>query len=231
MKIKTTFILLIISTFLYSQRPLDTIKQFNYKYHYELILNETKNEKSEYSYLKQLKKFTNNETQSNFEVLTLLIGFSDNENFKPYLDIFSVDKEIYDLNEDGKYQEAIEYGNRVLLKNPFMIKVLRELAYAYGKIGNTEMDKILMERTGKIYNAMFSSSSITGLNIKEPMFSLGPKDGQYFIKYFCKFKLGDMGSGYDENGYFIDILATTVQEKPATFYFNIDHVRKTMMKK
>lgn len=231
MKLRITVLLLLVSTFLYSQSALDTIKKFNYKKHYELILKETKNEKSEYSYLKQLKKFTNDETQTNFEVLTLLIGFSDNENFNPYMDILITDKEIYDLNEEGKFQEAIVYGNKALLKNPFMIKVLRELAYAYGKIGNHEMDNKLMERTGKIYNAMFSSSSKTGINIKEPFFSLGPKDGQYFLKYFCKFKLGSMGSGYDENGYFIDILEATVEDKQVNFYFNIDHVRKTMMKK
>ena len=230
MKRKITFILLLTNLFLFSQSPLDTIKQFSYKKHYNLILKESKNQKSEYYYSKQVTKFINDETQNNFEVLCLMIGFSDNLNFTPYQDILTVDKEIYELNNQGKYIQAIEYGNKVLLKNPFMIKVLRELAYAYGKIGNYEMGNKLMERTGKIYNAMFYSSSITGTNIKEPMFSLGPKDGQYFIKYFLQSKLGDMGSGFDSNGHFIDILSTVFKEYPATYYFNIEHTKKTMIK-
>ena len=228
---KFTFILMILSTYMYSQSSLDTIKQFNYKKHFEIILKESKNTDSNYSYSRQLKKYNNDETQSNFEVLCMLIGFTDNDNFKPYLDILTVDKVIFDLNEKEKYTEAIEYGNKVIEKNPFMIKVLRELSYAYTKIGNNEMSEKYLIRTGKIYNAMFSSSSTTGVNINEPMFALGPKDGQYFIKYFMSCKLGTMGSGYDGNGYFIDILSTTVQGNPATFYFNINHATKTMMKK
>lgn len=231
MKIKFTFILLIFSTYLYSQSSLDTVKQFNYKKHFEIILKESKNEESKYSYSRQLKKFTSDETQSNFEVLCMLIGFTDNDNFKPYMDILTVDKEIFDLNEKEKYTEAIEYGNRVIAKNPFMIKVLRELSYAYKKNGNDEMSEKYLIRTGKIYNAMFSSSTITGVNINEPIFALGPKDGQYFIKYFMSCKLGSMGSGYDKNGCFIDILSTTVEGNPATFYFNINHAIKTMIKK
>ncbi|MFC4816802.1 hypothetical protein [Flavobacterium sp. GCM10023249] len=125
MKLKITLFLVSISSFLYSQSPLDSIKQFNYKNHFELILKETKNEKSDYSYSKQLKKFINDEPQTNFEVLTLLIGYSDNENFTPYIDILITDKEIYDLNEDGKFNEAIAFGNKALLTNPFMIKVMR----------------------------------------------------------------------------------------------------------
>ncbi|MCL9804953.1 DUF4919 domain-containing protein [Flavobacterium amniphilum] len=231
MKRQLTFILLLISTYLYSQSPLDTIKQFNYKRHYELILKETKNEKSKYSYSTQLKKFTNHEPQSNFEVLCLLIGFSDNENFKPYFDILTIDTEIFNLNENKKFKEAIEYGNKALEINPFRIKVLRELAYAYGETGNKEIAERLMIRTGKIYNAMLASSTISGTNIKDPMFSLGPKDGQYFIRFFMDCKLGNMGSGTDPDGYFIDILNTTFQDLPATFYFNINHVKKTIMKK
>lgn len=231
MKLQISLILLIFSSCIHSQSQLDTIKQFNYKKHFEIILNESKNENSKYSFSQQLEKFNNDETQSDFEVLCMLIGFTDNENFKPYLDILTVDKEIYELNEKEKYTEAIEYGNLVLSKNPFMIKVLRELSYAYLKTGNKEMSDKCLLRTGKIYNAMFSSSSTTGVNIKEPIFSLGPKDGQYYIKYFMKCKLGKMGSGYDKNGYFIDMLDTTVENIPVTFYFNINHVTKTMMKK
>ncbi|MFC7773060.1 DUF4919 domain-containing protein [Flavobacterium sp. GCM10027622] len=231
MKLKITLFLVSISSYLYSQSPLDSIKQFNYKNHFELILKETKNEKSDYSYSKQLKKFINDEPQTNFEVLTLLIGYSDNENFNPYIDILITDKEIYDLNEEGKFNEAIAFGNKALLTNPFMIKVMRELAYAYEKTGNSEKATKFMERTVKIYQAMFYSSSKTGVSIDSPFFSLGPKDGQYFLKYYCKFELGNMGSGDDKNGYFIDILEATVENKKVNFYFNIDHVRTKTMKK
>lgn len=231
MKRHITLILLIFSFGMYAQSPLDTIKQFNYKKHFDLILKESKNENSKYSFSQQVKKYNNDEAQSDFEVLCMLIGFTDNENFTPYRDILTVDKAIYDLNEQEKYAEAIEYGNRVLAKNPFMIKVLRELSYAYQKSGNNEMSLKCLEKTGKIYNAMFSSSATTGISIKEPIFALGPKDGQYYIKYFMKYKLGNMGSGHDENGYFIDMLSTTVENTPVTFYFNINHAIKTMMKK
>ncbi|MXN92973.1 DUF4919 domain-containing protein [Flavobacterium sp. Sd200] len=227
---KTFLILLILLSFISKSQSLDTIQQFNYKKHFELIVKESKKRGSNYLYETQLQKYNNNESQTNLEVLALLIGFTESKNYDPYADIF-LDKTIYDLNEEKKFDEAIAQGKAILAQKPFIIPILREMAYAYSQKGENEKAEQYMIRTGKIYNAMFYSSKSTGININEAMFALGPKDGQYFIKYFIEAPLGDMGSGSDENGYFIDILSTTFKNKEAIFNFNIDHAMKKMREK
>lgn len=228
---KNCFLILIIFTFTCQSQSLDTIKHFDYKRHFDLILKESKKSKSNYSYTTQLKKYNDGAEQTPLEMLALMIGYTDNKYFEPYTDIF-LDTTIYNLNEEGKFDEAIAEGEKILKDKPFLIKILRELAYAYGKNGrNAEAEKC-MDKTGKIYNAMFYSSSVaTGLNINKAFFALGPKDGQYLIMYFMQSKLGSMGSGHDENGYFIDILETTLEGNKVAFYFNIDHAMKYLRSK
>lgn len=227
---KKYLLILIAFTGICNAQSLDTIKQFDYKRHFDLIFKETKKKGSNYSYEKQLKKYNNDEPQSNMEVLSMLIGYTDNKAYEPYTDIF-IDKTIYDLNEEGKYDEAIAEGEKTLKSKPFLIKILRELAYAYGQKGMTDKADKCMDRTGKIYNAMLSSSSFSGLDVNKAFFALGPKDGQYFISYFMQSKLGTMGSGEDENGYFIDMLQTTIQGNTVTFHFNIEHAMKNLRNK
>lgn len=227
---KKYLLILIAFTGICNAQSLDTIKQFDYKEHFELILKETKKKASKFSYDKQLKKYNNNEEQTNLEVLSMLIGFTDNKAYEPYTDIF-IDKTIYNLNEEGKFDDAIAEGEKILKTKPFLIKILRELSYAYNKKGMTDSAEKCMDKTGKIYNAMLYSSSFSGLDINKAFFALGPKDGQYFITYFMQSKLGTMGSGEDENGYFIDMLQTTVQGNATTFYFNIDHAMKDLRNK
>lgn len=229
MKYYYSFICLLLFGAVSAQSPTEATT-FDYNRDFKTLLAETQKSGSAYYYDTQLKKFNIGAEQTDMEVLALLIGFTANEHYQPYRDIF-VDKALYDLNEEEKYLEVIEKSDLILAINPFLIKVMKEKQYAYSKLGKqAEMDAINVKMV-KIYNAMYFSSTDGGKTIGNAMFALHPKDGQYFIKYVIKSKIGTMGSGSDGKGNFIDILEAKIDGESVMMYFNVDHAARTMMKK
>jgi hypothetical protein len=223
MKNLVLLITLTICNLIFSQENFNYSKQFN------KILQETKDAKSDFYYNKQLAKFNTNDTlQSNYEMLSLLIGYTANKNYKPYSDLYITD-DLFKLNEAGKYQQVVEKAEKLLLKNPFQIKVLIEMGYALNGLGKTTESKNINYKMFKIYNAMLYSCDNNPA--KYPAFALAPKDGQYFIKYFLRQELGTMGSGYDENKNFIDILETKKDGKTYTYKFILEHAKKELISK
>lgn len=229
MKLYFSLLCLLLFGAISAQSPTDGTT-FDYTKDFKTLLAETKKSGSPYYYETQLKKFNDGAEQTDMEVLTLLIGFTDNEHYQPYKDIF-VDKALYDLNEEGKYIEVIEKSDRILAANPFLIKVMMEKQYAYSKLGKQDEMDALNLKMRKIYHAMYFSSTDGGKTIGNAMFALHPKDGQYFIKYVIKSKIGTMGSGSDGKGNFIDILEALIDGKSVMMYFNVDHAARTIMKK
>lgn len=214
-------LLLIIPTFFFGQR------NFEYKKDFEKILKETKSKNSELYYPDLLQRYNKIDTiLTERQVLSMLIAFTDNKYYKPYKDI-EFGRNLYKLNDDGKFEEVIKSGTEFLSNHPFDIKTLFEVSYAYFKTGNKEIADKYIVKANQIFKAMFYSGD--SKSIDNPAFALNPSDGQDFIKKAVGAKIGKMGSGKDDNGYFIDMLEAKFEDGEALMlYFIIPHATKKM---
>ena len=81
-------------------------------------------------------------------------------------------------------------------------------------------------------HAMYNSGE--GTSPDSAFFSLGPADGQNFIRKLLQSSIGVMGSGRDSHGNFVDILEMvwedneTGEKRSRTLYFQIQHATSTM---
>lgn len=195
-------------------------QDFDYKRDFEKLLKQSKDKESKLYYPTLLKRFNDGDsTLTDYEVIALEIGFTDNENYKPYE---SLDRErsIKKLLGEEKYAEAIDSCNALLATYPVNFTAIEEMGFAYWKL-NKDSIAFYKEKCMKIVRAIKFSGDGTN---EQPFFVLGPADGQLFIRYILRGKIGYMGSGRDKNGYFIDILEMKKEgEEARTLYFNIDH--------
>lgn len=227
--IKTILLLLLLGT------GQITIAQtsFNYKDDFQKVLAKTKDQNDNLSYDKLLKRFSTNDTAlTDFEVLALLIGFTAKTEYKPYKDL-DMERKIYDINADGKFQDALDSANLFLKTHPFSIKVLFEKAYSFHKLGQEDSAAFYSYKGRRIFKAMTFSGN--GKSPETPTFALGPADGQDYIYKFIGSKIrgakiGTMGSGRDKSGNFLDILEVVPKNGSASYnlYFIIQHATDKM---
>lgn len=200
---------------------------FNYQTDYKKILEKTKEPKENLYYGKQLKRFEINDTTlTNYEILALLIGFTDKKEYKPYVDL-DIEREIYKLNGEKKYQDALKKGLSFIKTHPFSVKTLFEIAYSYHKLNQEDKAEFYVHKGRKIFEAMYFSGN--GKTPESPTFSLGPGDGQDYIHKFVGADIGTMGSGHDKNGNFLDILDAKFEDGTIVkLYFIIQHATNKM---
>jgi tetratricopeptide (TPR) repeat protein len=201
---------------------------FNYKKDFKKILEKTKDAHDNLYYNKLLSRFSvNDTTMTDYEVLALLIGFTDKPDYKPYDDL-TAERETYNLNGENKYQEGLDLANKFLKTHPLSVKVLFEKSYSYYKLGNIDSAKFYLYKGRRIFKAM--SFSGNGKTRETPTFALGPADGQDYIYKVVGGKIGTMGSGRDENGNFIDILEVLPKDGSPSYklYFIIQHASEKM---
>lgn len=223
MKVKLICFFIFIYGFAFSQSVFDYQKQF------DSIAKLSKDSNSEMFYEKQLKKYLNNDkSQTDKEMLYLMIGYSATQNYKPYSDLLAAN-DIFKLNESGKYQTASDKAIKILNKNPFHLKVMIEYSYALTGLGKTDEADAIKFRMFKIYKAMYFSCN--GNPNKYAVFELAPNDGQNFIKYYIRWQLGKISSGKDEYGKAIDIIEAKNDKQTQIFHFSINHAKKLIHKK
>ncbi len=201
---------------------------FNYKMDFQKILSRTKNPDDKLAYNKLLKRFyINDSTLTDFEVLALLIGFTDKVDYKPYDDLV-IEREIYKLNAEKKYQEGLNLSNMFLKTHPLSVKALFEKSYSFYKLKQNDSAQFYMDRGRSIFRAMRFSGD--GKSIGTAIFSLGPADGQDYIYKVVAAKIGVMGSGTDKDGNFLDILEVLPKEGGSSYrlYFVIQHATEKM---
>lgn len=220
--IKTLGVLLLFAT----AQIVNAQTTFNYKDDFQSILAKTKDPKDNLNYEKLLNRFVKNDTTlTHFEVLALLIGFTDKPEYKPYGDL-QMEREIYNLNDDGKYKEGLKAANAFLKKHPLSQKALIEKSYSFYKLGNQDSANYYSYQFRRIMQAM----DFSGDGDKNPIFALGPADGQDYITKHLACKIGMMGSGRDKNGYFLDMLEAIPKDgsDPYTLNFIIQHATEKM---
>jgi len=200
---------------------------FNYKDDFKKVLAKTKDQKDNLSYDKLLKRFSANDTTlTDFEVLALLIGFTDKPEYKPYDDL-ATEREIYKLNGEKKYQEGLDKANMFLKTHPLSVKALFEKSYSFHKLEQKDSAQYYLYQGQRIFKAMYFSGD--GKTKETPTFALGPADGQDYIRKFVGEKIGVMGSGKDKNGNFLDILEIKFEDgQTMNLYFIIQHATDKM---
>src|SRR5260221_3666806 len=206
--------------------------EFNYNRDFKKILSETNDPANNLYYEKLVQRFKSNDTTfTNYQILALLIGFTDNVHFKPY-DYLSIERRIYSLNGDGKYTDAILLADSLLRYVPVSQQALIETSYAHYKLNQMDSADYCMWKFREIMRTM--SMTGDGLTPETAIFSLGPADGQNYIRKGLVSNIGAMGSGRDKQGNFLDILtASIVDEKTGetrnqTMYFQIQHAVEKM---
>lgn len=218
---------LFISTAAFCQDTLD----FNYKRDFDKILKETQKKDGPIAYEKLFPRFIAGDTTlTNYEVLALQIGYTKDKKYLPYGDI-ELEREIWKLNEEKNYTEALKKCDILLKNNPYNLLGNREKSYALIKT-----DK--KEESVKYYNkfdlvAACDLSTGLGTSYDNSIFVLSPADGQWIIRLALHEEICKMGSGRDKDGNFHDILGIKFegQEKCMDLFFNIEHAVKRMFAK
>lgn len=195
---------------------------FSYKDDFKNILYKTKDQNDSLSYDKLLKRFVANDTTlTDFEVLALLIGFTDKPEYKPYQDL-DTERQIYNLNGEKKYQQGLDSANKFLKTHPLSVKTLFEKSYSFHKLEQKDSAQYYLYQGRRIFKAMYFSGD--GKTSENPSFALGPADGQDYIRKFVGAKIGTMGSGRDKTGNFLDILEAKFNDgQTMKLYFIIQH--------
>ena len=94
-------ILLLVNTATFSQPA------FEYKRDFKPFMEQSQDRQSPLYYQKLLVRFLDRDTTlSNMETLTMMIGYTEDSHYKPFEDM-EPEKEVFDLNEEGQYDEAI----------------------------------------------------------------------------------------------------------------------------
>lgn len=200
---------------------------FSYKDDFKKVLAKTKDQNDSLFYDKLLNRFTANDTTlTDFEVLALLIGFTGKPEYKPYQDL-DIEREIYKLNGEKKYQEGLDSANKFLKTHPLSVKTLFEKSYSFHKLEQKDSAQYYLYQGRRIFKAMYFSGD--GKTPENPSFALGPADGQDYIRKFVGGKIGIMGSGRDKSGNFLDILEAKFDDgQTIKLYFVIQHATRKM---
>ncbi len=195
---------------------------FNYQKDYEVIAARTGDFRDVLYYDKLRDRFTRNDTSlSNFEVLSLLIGFSKQSNFKPKED-YQKEQRIYDLNSEGKYQDAITEATHFLRTHPVSQQAIIEKSYAFMQLGKKDSADFYLLQFSLIMSAMNYSGG--GLSAEDPVFALAPGDAQNYIVKYLVADVGTMSSTIDKAGNYIDVMEAKFADGHVTpYYFVTEH--------
>ena len=235
--LKTILILMIFNCSIYAQDDID----FKYTRDYQRILDMTKMDTSSIFYPKLFKRFLAADTTlTNYEVLALQIGYTDNDNYWPYQDI-EMEREIWSLNEHKEFEKAVKTCDTLLSRNPFNILACREKSYAYKKLEQQDSADYYFDRFDKIVRCDLATGD--GKSYETSWFVISPADGQWIIRLAFQGNICFMGSGSDKDKNFHDILGYQSDEDDNAkskkkkkkkdndclhLYFNIEHAANRM---
>lgn len=219
MKIALTIFLFVISSIIFGQ------SSFNYQVDFKKVLTQTKDPNDSLAYNKLLKRFkANDKNLTDYEVLALMIGFTDKPDYKPYSDL-EKEREIYNLNDIGKYKKALKMANKFLQKHPVNQQAIIEKSFSFYKLEKKDSADFYLYQFNRIMKAM----DFSGNGIEIPIFALGPADGQNYIRKYLSAGIGTMGTGRDKNGNFLDILGAKFEDGTSkSLNFIIQHATDKM---
>jgi hypothetical protein len=197
---------------------------FVYKRDFKPILEQTQDKNSPLFYQKLLIRFLDNDTSlSNAETLALMIGYTEDPHYKPFEDM-DAEKEVYDLNDEGNFDDALVKGKAYLQKHPLSLRVLKEVSYTYHSLQKEDSANYFMDLVDKVMNAMTYSGN--GKKPETPIFSLGLADGEYFIPNIGM-KILNKDTDWNKDNLFMEIIdASKSGDDHINYYFLIQHAKE-----
>lgn len=204
---------------------------FAYKSDYQAILVETKNEASELSYDKLIRKYkTQDPSLSSKDVLSLMIGHTDRMEYRSNA-YSNVESAVRITGRDGTVKDIYTTAKSFLNQLPFSLSLLNQLMFTSKKLGLNNDAEIYRKAITHVTEAMKLSGD--GLSPETAIFILESRDASFF--------LGELRSkGYiigaknimDKGDYF-EVYEYQKRENGPTynFYFNLNHsVKKKITK-
>lgn len=197
---------------------------FDYKRDFKPFMEQSQDRQSPLYYQKLLIRFLDRDTSlSNMEMMALMIGYTEDSHYKPFEDM-EPEKEIFDMNEEGAYDEVITKSRKYLQTHPLSLRVNKEISYAYHQKQNEDSATYYMDLVEKIMNAMIYSG--TGKKPNSPIFSLGLADGEYFIPN-VGLKILDKDTDWNDNNHFLEVIkASKSGDDEIIYYFVIEHAKQ-----
>ena len=173
MRLIITLLLVICCLTSFEQPP------FVYSKDFKAVLEKTKDKTSDLYYQKLLIRFLNNDSSlTRAETLALMIGFTEQRQYKPFKDL-GKEQEIFDMNESGDYEGALDESKIYLQTHPVSLRILKERSYAYHQLRKKDSADYFMNMVEKVMGAMIYSGK--GKTPETAIFSLGLIDGEHFI--------------------------------------------------
>ena len=179
-----------------------------------------------------LRQFRQNASLTDAQMWALMAGYTSQPDFAPYADL-NKERHLYKLNDEGKFQQALEEANPFVRSHPLSLQGLLEKSYAHHKLEQPDSATHYINQYKRLIAAMAASAD--GRTAETAIFTIGPTDGQVFISRHLGAQLGGtMGSGHDKHGNFVDILsvepAKDSKEPGYNLYFQIQPASSTMLR-
>lgn len=196
---------------------------FNYQRDFKVILEKTKDKTSDLYYQKLLIRFLNNDSSlTRPEILALMIGFTEQRQYKPFKNM-ATEQEIYDLNENGEYEEALDMSKTYLQTHPLSLRILKERSYAYHQLRRKDSADYFMNQVDKIMGAMIYSGK--GKTPETAIFSLGLIDGEHFINNVGMTPAHKTTTSPKSKVLMYIVDALSDEGTHTDYFFNIQHAR------
>jgi hypothetical protein len=220
MRIVTLIFFLCSGTISYSQIP------FDYQRDFKSLVEVSKDKTSDLYYPKLLERFRNNDSTLNRrETLILMIGYTTQPHYRPYEDM-ETEQEIFQLNDEGDYETALEKSKRYLETHPVSLRVLKERSFSYHQTGKRDSAQFFMDLVDKVMSAMIYSGK--GRDPEAPIFSLGLADGEQFIPNIGM-TIAHKKTGFNKSKNFMEIInAMTEEGVYLNYFFVIQHAKEKM---
>lgn len=199
---------------------------FNYKKDFATIQARSKDKDDKLFYGTQLKRFLHNDaTQTDFDVLALMIGFTATKQYNPNQNMFR-EAIIDQLNDEKKYTDALDMANRYLKVNPVSIRGIYGKSFALLQLQQKDSANHYARQWQKILKAMFLSGK--GMSVNDATFAMEPEDGKLYISRYVGAEIIAARAGKDADGNVVTIYDAVLDKKKLTLYFMIQHAAKIM---
>jgi len=194
-------------------------QNFTYSKDYPKLFLESESNESSYFYPSLKTRFLKEgENFSKEEMLALLVGQTAQKSYNAY-GMVGLEKSFL-MAEQFPADTILKYGEKVLELNPVSLSLNFGLWKTYQKIQDLTKANIFKKR----FELLCETILYTGDGTKNsPYFVISPIDGMVIITKYKENEVTTMGSGENEEGYFLDILGFKSEVQEGTFHFVIDH--------
>lgn len=195
---------------------------------------ETTDPQSKYFYPKLMKSFLSNDTiLDSDDFRYLYYGYLFQEDYEPYRHVYNAArlKEIEPLysktgHSRAECQQILKFATEVLADNPFDLRQLNFLVYAYEKLGKTNLAKIWQQKLNRLLLTIASSG--TGADVENAWIVVLPSHEYDFLNLS-----GVTATGQSFVPPFYDLINVAPKKDgdPKGYYFNIEPMLKEYYRK